>query len=58
MPTEKVNEILSELNNNGHDLNAVRGKLGADYSYFNIRAVANHYLLTQQKTTLINDSNF
>lgn len=58
MPTEKVNEILSELNNNGHDLNAVKGKLGAEYSYFNIRAVASHYLLTQGKTTLINDSNF
>lgn len=51
MSTEKVNEILSELNNNGHDLNAVKGKLGADYSYFDIRAVANHYLLTQEKTT-------
>lgn len=51
MSTEKVNEILSELNNNGHDLNAVKGKLGADYSYFNIRAVANHYLLAQEKTT-------
>lgn len=49
MSKETINEILTCLNVTGHNINTAKGVLGTNHSYFNIRAVANHYLLNKDK---------